>query len=215
MDAARKIGSAKPYLVLGFLLSFIRFVSTLSITVTEYECVSEHVLFDGDSISGNFVVIDHDIFWNTEPPAIEFTVLTPNGNVMHIVKGTSGDKFELKALKAGMYKFCFRNPAATPETVSFYIHVGHVPTGNDLAQDEHMDPLNIKLVELREALESVTAEQKYYKFREEQHRHINESTRQRVVFYTVSEYIVLAASSALQAIYVRRLFSKSFGYNRV
>lgn len=43
----------------------------------------------------------------------------------------------------------------------------------------------------------------------------NESTRKRVVLYTVGEYIMLAAASALQVVYIRRLFSKSIGYNRV
>ena len=43
----------------------------------------------------------------------------------------------------------------------------------------------------------------------------NESTRKRVIFYTVGEYILLAAASALQVIYIRQLFSKSVAYNRV
>jgi len=36
---------------------------------------------------------------------------------------------------------------------------------------EHLDPINVKIAELREALESVTAEQKYLKAREARHRH--------------------------------------------
>lgn len=36
---------------------------------------------------------------------------------------------------------------------------------------EHLDPINVKLAELREALESVTAEQKYLKARDARHRH--------------------------------------------
>lgn len=106
-----------------------------------------------------------------------------------------------------MYKFCFHNPYSTPETVSFYIHIGHIPTEHDLAKDgssdimfslhlylivghsncnvillllylsspstftEHLDPINVKIAELREALESVTAEQKYLKARDARHRH--------------------------------------------
>lgn len=34
-----------------------------------------------------------------------------------------------------------------------------------------MDPINVKIAELREALESVTAEQKYLKARDTRHRH--------------------------------------------
>lgn len=35
---------------------------------------------------------------------------------------------------------------------------------------EHLNPINVKIAELREALESVTAEQKYLKARDARHR---------------------------------------------
>ncbi|XP_022760183.1 transmembrane emp24 domain-containing protein p24beta3-like [Durio zibethinus] len=197
------------------LLNWLINVSSLSVTVNDVECVYEYVLYEGDSVSGNFVVVDHDIFWGSDHPGIDFTVTSPGGNTVHNLKGTSGDKFEFKAPRSGMYKFCFQNPYSTPETVSFYIHVGHIPTEHDLAKDEHLDPINVKIAELREALESVTAEQKYLKARDARHRHTNESTRKRVIGYTVGEYILLALVSALQVIYIRRLFSKSVAYNRV
>ncbi|CAH9083661.1 unnamed protein product [Cuscuta europaea] len=197
------------------LLSFVSDLSALSVTVNEVECVYEYVLYEGDTISGNFVVVDHDIFWNSDHPGIDLIVTSPGDNVVHTMKGTSGDKFEFKAPRSGMYKFCFHNPYSTPETVSFYIHVGHIPNEHDLAKDEHLDPINVKIAELREALESVTSEQKYLKARDARHRHTNESTRRRVIFYTVGEYLLLALASSLQVAYIRRLFSKSVAYNRV
>ncbi|XP_031096764.1 transmembrane emp24 domain-containing protein p24beta3-like [Ipomoea triloba] len=202
-------------LLLMMLFSFVTNLSALSVTVNDVECVYEYVLYEGDTISGNFVVVDHDIFWNSDHPGIDFTVTSPGDNVVHSMKGTSGDKFDFKAPRSGMYKFCFHNPYSTPETVSFYIHVGHIPNEHNLAKDEHLDPINVKIAELREALESVTAEQKYLKARDARHRHTNESTRRRVIFYTVGEYILLALASSLQVIYIRRLFSKSVAYNRV
>lgn len=45
-----------------------------------------------------------------------------------------GENFSSKP-QSGIYKFCFHNPASTPETVSFYIHVGHIPNEHDLAKD--------------------------------------------------------------------------------
>lgn len=36
---------------------------------------------------------------------------------------------------------------------------------------EHLDPINVKIAELREALESVTAEQLYLRARDVRHRH--------------------------------------------
>ncbi|CAN6462932.1 unnamed protein product [Victoria cruziana] len=202
-------------LSLGFLSDLVLQASALSVTVNDVECVSEYVLYEGDNISGNFVVVDHDIFWSSDHPGIDFTVTSPGGNVIHTEKGTSGDKFQLKAPRSGMYKFCFHNPYSTPETVSFHIHIGHIPNEHDLAKDEHLDPVNVKIAELREALESVTAEQKYLKARDSRHRHTNESTRRRLFVYTVAEYLALVAASVLQVFYIRRLFSKTVAYNRV
>ncbi|KAJ0974073.1 hypothetical protein J5N97_016038 [Dioscorea zingiberensis] len=212
----RSIGSARICLILGLLLaSFLRPLSALSVTVNDVECVYEYVLYEGDRISGSFVVVDHEIFWGTDHPGIDFTVTSPGGNAVHTVKGTSGEQFDLKAPRSGMYKFCFHNPYSAPETVSFHIHIGHIPNEHDLAKDEHLNPINVKIAELREALESVTSEQKYLKAREARHRHTNESTRRRLIFYTLLEYIALVCASLLQVVYIRRLFSKNIGYNRV
>jgi len=197
------------------LLSLVQENKGLAVTVNDIECVYEYVIYEGDTVSGNFVVVDHDIFWGSDHPGIDFTASSPGDNVVHSVKGTSGDKFQFKAPRSGMYKFCFRNPTSAPETVSFYIHVGHIPTEHDLAKDEHLDPINVKIAELREALDSVTAEQKYLKARDARHRHTNESTRKRVIFYTVGEYMMLALASALQVVYIRQLFSKTVAYGRV
>ncbi|GMY27310.1 transmembrane emp24 domain-containing protein p24beta3-like isoform X1 [Fagus crenata] len=213
----RRERCGKMWMLMGMVvMSFlIGRISSLSVTVNDMECVYEYVLYEGDTVSGNFVVVDHDIFWSSDHPGIDFTVTSPAGNVVQTLKGTSGEKFNFKAPRSGMYKFCFHNPYSTPETVSFYIHVGHIPNEHDLAKDEHLDPINVKIAELRESLESVTAEQKYLKARDARHRRTNESTRKRVIFYTVGEYILLAAASALQVIYIRQLFSKSVAYNRV
>ncbi|GAV57548.1 EMP24_GP25L domain-containing protein [Cephalotus follicularis] len=211
----RRRHAAAIYMVTALLLSLISRISSLSVTVNDVECVYEYVLYEGDTVSGNFVVVDHDIFWGSDHPGIDFIVTSPADNTVHTVKGTSGDKFEFKAPRSGMFKFCFHNPYSTPETVSFYIHVGHIPNEHNLAKDEHLDPINVKIAELGEALESVTAEQKYLKARDARHRHTNESTRKRVIGYTLGEYLVLAMVSALQVVYIRRLFSKSVAYNRV
>lgn len=115
-----------------------------------------------------------------------------------------------------MYKFCFINPSKTAETISFYIHSGHIAGAHELiTKDEHLNPINVKISELRESLESVVSEQKYLKARDTRHRHTNESTRKRVIFYTMMEYVTFVIVSGLQAAYIRRLFSKSVAYNRV
>ncbi|XP_039046335.1 transmembrane emp24 domain-containing protein p24beta3-like [Hibiscus syriacus] len=207
----------KMWALIGLLLlNSVTDVSSLSITVDKLECVYEPVNSEGDNISGNFAVVDHQIFWSADHPGIDFYVTAPGGMIVHTEKGTAGNKFEVKAPLRGMYKFCFHNPhGSTPETVSFYLHIGHIPNEHDLAKDEHLHPINVKIAELRESLQSITAEQIYLRARDDQHRHTNESTRKRVIGYTVGEYILLSLVSVLQVVYIRRLFNKSIGYNRV
>lgn len=215
MERRQRPRCTATYMIIALLMSLIGRISSLSVTVNDIECVYEYVIYEDDTVSGNFVVVDHDIFWGSDHPGIDLIVTSPAGNVVHNLKGTSGDKFEFKAPRSGMYKFCFHNPYSTPETVSFHIHVGHIPNEHNLAKDEHLDPINVKIAELREALESVTAEQKYLKARDVRHRHTNESTRKRLLGYTIGEYVLLALASTLQVVYIRRLFSKSVAYNRV
>lgn len=63
------------YLLAGLLLvSLIAGIDSISVTVNEIECVYEYVLYEGDTVSGNFVVVDHDIFWGADHPGIDFTV---------------------------------------------------------------------------------------------------------------------------------------------
>lgn len=207
--------SVKTFAVIALLFAFFERFSALSIVVDEEECIYEYVVHDGDTVSGNFVAVDHRLFWSSDHPGMDFTVTSPNGDEVYYLKGTSGDKFNFRAQKKGMYEFCFHNPHSTPETVSFYIHVGHIPNEPKVAKDEHLEPVNVKIAELREALDSVTAEQKYLKAGNARHRHTNESTQRRVMLYTIGEYIFLALVSGLQVIFIRRLFGKSDAYNWV
>lgn len=59
------------------LTSFVGRIASLSVTVNDVECVYEYVLYENDIVSGNFVVVDHDIFWNSDHPGIDLTVMPP------------------------------------------------------------------------------------------------------------------------------------------
>ncbi|KAJ0035609.1 hypothetical protein Pint_24736 [Pistacia integerrima] len=213
------------YIIVALLVSLIGRISSLSVTVNDEECISEYVIYEGDTVSGNFVVVDHDIFWGSDHPGIDFTVTSPAGNVVHTLTGTSGDKFEFKAPRSGMYKFCFRNPYSTPETVSFYIHVGHIPNEHNLAKDvatglANNVSLSYKKPRLRSSLQPkgmarTTSNCVTHNSPSSAKTKTNESTRKRLLGYTIGEYVLLAAASALQVAYIRSLFSKSVAYNRV
>jgi len=60
--------------VLAAVLAAARRADALSVTVTDTECIHEFVPYEGDTVSGNFVVVDHDIFWSSDHPGIDLTV---------------------------------------------------------------------------------------------------------------------------------------------
>jgi len=189
--------------------------SALMTTITHQECVYEEVQFDGDHVSGSFVVVDHGLAWNSGEEGVELVITNPSGHQVMAVKADVGQQFEFRAHQHGLYKFCFNNPGSTPETISFHIHVGHVPGIEDIARDEHLKPVNVKIAQLREALEAVSAEQIYLRARDYRHRITSESTNRRLIIYTVVEYVCLVGVSLGQVYLIRKLFDKRLGYNRV
>lgn len=69
-------------LLMCLMLSFFGRIESLSVTVNDVECVYEYVLYEGDTVSGNFVVVDHDIFWGSDHPGLDLTVSTNAYSVM-------------------------------------------------------------------------------------------------------------------------------------
>lgn len=48
--------------------------SALMTTITHQECVYEEVQFDGDHVSGSFVVVDHGLSWNSGEEGVDLVV---------------------------------------------------------------------------------------------------------------------------------------------
>ncbi|KAH7428077.1 hypothetical protein KP509_10G074600 [Ceratopteris richardii] len=134
---------------------------------------------------------------------LEIEVTSPAGTVVLSHQGTASNKFEFRAPRKGPYKFCFHNKGGTPENIAFYVHVGHIPNDHDLAKDERLDPLNVKIAGSRtgEALEAISVEQQYLLARDLCHHYI--------------EYLALIVASLSQVFLIRHMFNKRVGYNRV
>jgi hypothetical protein len=47
-----------------------------SVTVTGTKCIYDFVPYEGDSVSGNFVLAHHDTFRSSDHPGIDLTVLS-------------------------------------------------------------------------------------------------------------------------------------------
>ncbi|CAM6120872.1 unnamed protein product [Calypogeia fissa] len=190
-------------------------VDAYHISVRNVECLSEYVATRGDMVSGNFVVLDKYSGRYFERDDIEMVISDPSGRHLLNKKARGGQKFQFKATEPGYHQICFTNPTAVPEKVDFAIHVGHIPNTKDLAKDEHFNPLEVMVAQVKEAVEKVSLEQQYYRAREVRHRITNESTQSRLLWYTLAVQMGLITCSVAQVYFVQRLFSKSVGYNRV
>lgn len=58
----------------SFSLNSIQQVDSLAITLKDVECLYENVSYTGHIVFGNFVIMDHNIFWHSNHPQIDFTV---------------------------------------------------------------------------------------------------------------------------------------------
>ena len=56
------------------LTAIVAPAQALLLTVQNTECVWEDVEYEGDIVSGNFVVLDHEVFWGSDHPGIELLV---------------------------------------------------------------------------------------------------------------------------------------------
>ena len=72
---ARRMGGEAAALLCLLMLSASWRAAALSLIVTDVECVYEYVYYNDDTVSGNFVVVDHDASWRSTNPGVDFTVL--------------------------------------------------------------------------------------------------------------------------------------------
>lgn len=90
----------RPWIVLLVALTAIaaRSSHALVLTVQDTECVWEDVEYDNDVISGNFVVLDHEVFWGSDHPGIDLIVreilLSLNLFLLYLKRFSFGLNFE-------------------------------------------------------------------------------------------------------------------------
>lgn len=70
-----RCGGEAAALLCLLMLSTAWRAAALSLIVSDVECVYEYVYYKDDTVSGNFVVVDHDATGSSAHPGVDFTVL--------------------------------------------------------------------------------------------------------------------------------------------
>lgn len=109
----------------------------------------------------------------------------------------------------GMHSICFSNKMSSisKKDISVDINVGKTENYSDLIDSSQLlTPLGNQIMELSSSLVSIHSEQKYMKMREQRHKLTNESTSRSVMWWSVTETLLLVGVSFFQLYYLRKFF---------
>lgn len=153
----------------------------------------------------------HSPFPCARSPALQ--IRGPNDQEMWAVRQRSQAHFHVVAAQDGLHSICFENRLSSRavKTVAFSIHVGD-DVFKELAQHEHLTPLEQEISQLADNLQTVVDEQHYYWSRERRHRDTSESTNARVLWFSVAETLVILAMAGWQFWSLRAFISKTLTF---
>ena len=119
--------------------------------------------------------------------------------------------FQFKAVASGSHKLCFGNTMSmvSGKTLSFNTYTGHSLLPLDAAKQSALTPLEQEVMGVSERVYSVHDVAVYLKYREVRHSQTLESTKSRVLWFSLLELMTLVAVSAFNIIFLRQLFERS------
>eukprot|EP00755_Sulcionema_specki_P022757 Sspe_Gene.77274::Locus_48272_Transcript_1_1_Confidence_1.000_Length_740::g.77274::m.77274/K20347/TMED2, EMP24; p24 family protein beta-1 len=134
---------------------------------------------------------------------IDTLIYDPRGVIVKAWNGASDGVYHWNSQLSGNVKVCFSNNMArwTPKWVAFFLHVGHDPNA---AKQEHLDPLETTIRNMEEGLEELLARNKNLRAVERLHLETIESTNSWLLYWSVSQALILLGSSLLQIRYLKR-----------
>uniref|UniRef100_A0A6B2LJV9 GOLD domain-containing protein n=1 Tax=Arcella intermedia TaxID=1963864 RepID=A0A6B2LJV9_9EUKA len=139
---------------------------------------------------------------------IDVNVLDPQRKAIYTGTKEKDGRYSFSAESAGTYSFCFGNlmSTVTSKQVQLVITVGKPEYFSEVADEDSVSPLLDVIIQLEDAINSIGGDLDYLKMRESAHRSTNESTNERVVYWSIFEMIILVALSSWQVYYLKRFF---------
>jgi len=141
-------------------------------------------------------------------PPVDAEVKSPAGKSVLKVELKTEGRLNFVPSSDGIHSFCFRQHQHGNQAIlSLAIRSGERDAiSTQIAQKEHLSPLEESILNLARDLESVQIEQRYMRQRERAHRNTNESTNQRVLWWSFVEATALVLVSLVQIFYIKKLF---------
>jgi len=191
--------------LLLFLCQWLSLSTALNIYVAPHE---EQCYFE-QAVRGEKVVTSFNVAAGGFLD-INVKVYGPDGKLVYEIEKEREGSFQFIATQTGNYQLCFGNDMSTltSKTVSFHLYVGHSLAEKNAAKIEHLTPLENSILQMSEGFNTVRDFQDYAHHRELICRSTNESTKSRVLFWSLMKYMVLIGVAILQIYYLKSLFEK-------
>jgi len=142
---------------------------------------------------------------------IDIRVYGPDLRVVYEAERQRDGNFQFKATATGSHKVCFGNTMSmvSGKTLSFNTYTGRSLLPLDAAKQSALSPLESEVMGVSEKVYSVHDVAVYLKFREVRHTQTLESTKSRVMWFSLLELMALLAVSVFNILYLRQLFERS------
>ena len=142
---------------------------------------------------------------------IDVRVYGPDVRIVYEAERQRDGNFQFKAVSSGSHKLCFGNAMSmvSGKTLSFNTYTGHSLLPLDAAKQSALSPLESEVMGVSEKVFGVHDVAVYLKFREVRHTQTLESTKSRVMWFSLLELAALLAVSVFNILFLRQLFERS------
>jgi hypothetical protein len=199
--------------VLSLIFPLIAFVAVvdgvwLTISSSGTKCVSEDI--QGNVIVlADYYVVDEDHV--TGASFIFARVTSPYGNNLHHNENVTHGQFAFTTTEAGNYLACFwmDKSQGGEMTLSLDWRIGVAAKDwESVARKEKIEGVELELLKLEGAVQSIRENIIYLKHREVEMREVSEATNSRVAWFSIMSLGVCIVVAALQLSYLQRYFQK-------
>ncbi|KAI5061142.1 hypothetical protein GOP47_0023647 [Adiantum capillus-veneris] len=171
-----------------------------------------HKCFSEDIHSKVVVLADYRVISDNAHHTVSVKVTSPYGTVLHNAEVVQSGRFSFTTSEAGVYTACFWLP--TSETgltlhVELDWKIGVAAKDWDaVAKKDKIEGIELELIKLQDAVESIHETLLYMKEREKEMRNVNEYTNARVAWYGITSLFVCLAVAAWQLWNLRSFFER-------
>jgi len=191
--------------LVAFLVSLISNIHSISFTLTAQskKCLREEV-HKNVLVTGEYKVSE-------APIKTHLTVIDTNGHVLYKKDDAQKGKFAFTTDEYDMFEVCFHSEGTHGQGIDREIFLD-VKTGveaknyDDLQKTEKLKPMELELKKLEDLSEAIVNDFAYMRAREEQMRDTNESTSDRVLYFSIFSMLCLIGLAVWQIFYLRRFF---------